>query len=71
MAAALPLIQAASSVASIYGAVKGSKTPEIQKPKEQADPNSLLAKRKKERSLSMRYGQGSEANDLSSNNTLG
>ena len=69
--AAASVISALSSVASVYGAIKGAESPKIQAPKEQADPNSLLAKRKKERSLSMRYGQGSEANDLSSNNTLG
>lgn len=69
--AAAAVFSALSSVSSIYSAVKGAKSPEIQKPKEQADPNSLLAKRKKERSLAARYGQGSEANDLSSSNTLG
>lgn len=71
MAAAIPFLTAASSVASIYGAVKGADTPKIQKPKEQADPNSLLEKRKKERSLAARYNSGSDASDLSSNNTLG
>lgn len=71
MAVAAPFLTALSSVASVYSAVKGSKTPKIQKPKEQADPNSLKKKRQQERSLASRYSGGREDTQLSENNTLG
>ena len=71
MAAAIPFITTAASVASAYSVAKGTKAPEIQKPKEQEDPNSLQNKRNKQRSLAARYSGGREDTQISESNTLG